>query len=185
MAFDRSFDLLAHPAAPPPAGVAVSARVTLRDDGGIGLRFDIHAPAGALRFPAPALPAAADGLWQHTCCEAFVAEAGVAAYTEFNFSPSGQWAVYGFDAYRARGADQGKPLWQPAIGFGQDGDVHVLSVTLDAAQLPARRCALSLACVLEDAAGGLSYWALRHPGETPDFHHRDGFALMLDKESAP
>jgi hypothetical protein len=36
----------------------------------------------------------------HTCFEAFVAPAGINGYYEFNFSPSTDWAVYRFSAYR-------------------------------------------------------------------------------------
>ena len=42
----------------------------------------------------------ADVLWQHTCFEAFVAPAGAPGYHEFNFSPSLDWAIYRFSAYR-------------------------------------------------------------------------------------
>jgi hypothetical protein len=34
--------------------------------------------------------------------------------------------------------------------------------------------------VIESADGSISYWALRHPAGRPDFHHLDGFALLLD-----
>jgi hypothetical protein len=37
-----------------------------------------------------------------------------------------------------------------------------------------------LTAVVEDAHGRRSYWALRHPAGGPDFHHRDGFALVLE-----
>jgi hypothetical protein len=33
--------------------------------------------------------------------------------------------------------------------------------------------------VIEEAGGGISYWALAHPPGRPDFHHADGFALEL------
>jgi hypothetical protein len=46
--------------------------------------------------------------------------------------------------------------------------------------LPAPRLRLALTAVVEDARGRLSYWALRHPPGRPDFHHRDGFALVLE-----
>ena len=39
---------------------------------------------------------------------------------------------------------------------------------------------LGLAAVVEDRARVLSYWALKHPAEKPDFHHADGFAIDLD-----
>ena len=38
---------------------------------------------------------------------------------------------------------------------------------------------LGLSAIVEDAAGILSYWALRHPPNKPDFHHTDTFALQM------
>ena len=39
---------------------------------------------------------------------------------------------------------------------------------------------LGLAAVIEDKARVLSYWALKHPAEKPDFHHADSFVVELD-----
>jgi hypothetical protein len=39
---------------------------------------------------------------------------------------------------------------------------------------------LGLAAVIEDRARVLSYWALKHPTEKPDFHHADSFVVELD-----
>lgn len=176
--------LVPHPAAPAPAGVAVTVVLARSPSGDLYLSYRIHAPAGALRVPSAAVPGPMDGLWQHTCCEAFIATDGEAGYTEFNFSPSGQWARYAFDDYRVRAPHQGMPAWRPVITFGEDGAGQRLSVMLEAALLPRANGRLALACVLEDASGGLSYWAVHHPHECPDFHHRDGFAVMLNKEAA-
>jgi hypothetical protein len=38
---------------------------------------------------------------------------------------------------------------------------------------------LGLAAVIEDRARGISFWALKHPAEKPEFHHADGFAIDL------
>ena len=40
---------------------------------------------------------------------------------------------------------------------------------------------LGLAVIIEEASGGLSYWALAHPSDRPDFHHAGAFALELDE----
>ena len=37
----------------------------------------------------------------------------------------------------------------------------------------------SLAAVLEDVRGGLSYWACSHPSARPDFHDRRGWPLVV------
>ena len=44
---------------------------------------------------------------------------------------------------------------------------------------PWRTLQLGLAAVIETADGERAYFALRHPAERPDFHHRGGFALQL------
>ncbi|QID19555.1 DOMON-like domain-containing protein [Nitrogeniibacter mangrovi] len=170
-----------HPAVPAPPGVGVEVDVARAPDGALRLAYRLRDPAAVLRMPPPASPGPADGLWQHSCCEAFVAAPDAPGYIEFNCAPSGQWAAYAFDRYRERRATQGNPPWRPAIAFGQDAGVHRLSVTLDGALLPAAGC-LSVTCVLEDRAGALSYWAVRHPLAHPDFHHRDGFALMFSED---
>ena len=41
-------------------------------------------------------------------------------------------------------------------------------------------CDETSAAVVEETDGRLSYWALTHPAERPDFHHRDGFVLPLE-----
>ena len=46
--------------------------------------------------------------------------------------------------------------------------------------MPKPGSALALAAVIEDEAGALSYWALRHAAGVPDFHHPDAYALELE-----
>jgi len=38
---------------------------------------------------------------------------------------------------------------------------------------------IGIAAVIEFAGGGLTYWALTHPGPQADFHRRDGFLVEL------
>ena len=40
---------------------------------------------------------------------------------------------------------------------------------------------MGLSAVIEEKGGNMSWWALAHPGEEPDFHHPDGFQLRLDQ----
>jgi hypothetical protein len=41
---------------------------------------------------------------------------------------------------------------------------------------------LGLAAVIERSDGGLSHWALAHPGERPDFHDPAGFVLEIERD---
>ncbi len=43
---------------------------------------------------------------------------------------------------------------------------------------------LGLSVVIEDVDGNLTYWALAHPSDKPDFHHPDSFVLTLPPEPA-
>lgn len=44
---------------------------------------------------------------------------------------------------------------------------------------PGRLLHLGLSAVVEGVDGTLSYWALRHFGKRPDFHHPDAFVRSL------
>lgn len=172
--------LLPHPASSVPAGLAVRAGAAIAGDGGLQLFYRI-AGAGTLRVPPAAPPAPADGLWQHTCCEAFVATVDATDYREFNLSPSGRWAVYRFTGYRERDAAWQSPT-APTITVRCDGDTLELVATLPAALLPAGDTLdLSLTVVTENLSGAMSHWALDHAGERPDFHQRSSFTLRLER----
>ena len=99
-------------------------------------------------------------------------------YREFNFSPSGKWAVYDFRGYRNSGVPESKLT--PGIVVHKTMDRLELGAEIGQVLLPqGRPLRLGLSAVVEDAAGILSYWALRHPPGKPDFHHRDAFALQM------
>lgn len=174
--------LLPFPGTPSPL-VAISVQVERLPSGELRLEYHLKGDVAALKLPDPQLPGSAEGLWQHTCCEAFVAVAGQTAYREFNFSPSGEWAIYDFGDYRQR---RESPSWiaVPEVIFrAHSAGACVLTVRLPACLLPelGLQLQVGLTTVVEDKAGRISYWALSHPGEKPDFHHRDGFGLILGR----
>ena len=58
------------------------------------LIYVVRGALNELRLPGrAAAPTRTDGLWQHTCFEAFVGTEGNSAYREFNFAPSADWAA--------------------------------------------------------------------------------------------
>jgi hypothetical protein len=182
--------LIAHPATPMPKVKSLGVVLSRSGDGSLQARFDCECEAGALRLPDAQPAAAADELWRHTCCELFAGVAGAAAYREFNWSPSGQWAAYAFSEYRRR--DLSTPdlnLHTPRIEFLVSAAGWSLVARLDAGALPglpgdASAIELGVAAVLEAADGSLSYWALQHAAARPDFHVRDTFALRLSDVAA-
>ena len=99
-------------------------------------------------------------------------------YREFNFSPSGEWAVYAFRGYR----DGGMLEVELAPGIVVRRTMNRLELDAKIHQdflPPGRQLQMGLSAVVEDADGKLSYWALRHPPGKPDFHHTDAFVLQL------
>jgi hypothetical protein len=120
-------------------------------------------------------------LWRHTCFEVFIAIDGNREYHEFNFAPSGEWTVYAFSDYRD-GAPLADETMRPHIAVRSTDSWLELDalVRLDrlSAIHPRAVLRVGLSAVIE-ANDGLSYWALRHPRDKPDFHNADGFALML------
>lgn len=174
---NRAVSLVRHPDTPCAAVRTIEVGVARGPDG-LALHYTLTGTIAALRIPSAVAPRRADRLWEHTCFEAFV-RTDDTDYREFNVSPSGEWAAYGFDRYRERSG------WMCPVDLRADveraDDRLQLVVLLPAAALPAdARGALALSAVIESADGSISYWALRHPAGRPDFHHLDGFALLLD-----
>jgi hypothetical protein len=166
--------LHAHPATPPAARWQLEAGAR-SIPGGLGLRYLIRGEAGRLRLGDDR--GRGHELWKQTCCEAFLAPVGAPGYCELNFTPSGAWAGYRFDARR----EGMRPLElpQPPQIAARRSD-RALEVTVQF-PLPFAPAAwrLGLAAVLEEAVGTMSYWALAHPGARPDFHDPAGFLLEI------
>lgn len=193
---DQRHPLTCHPATPCPVPLQLSAALAVagsESGPGLLLCYELRGDLADLCLPAAAEPGPADGLWQHTCFEAFVARPGEPAYREFNFSPSGQWAAYRFRSERVRDAEaetacaRSRPVIECVSAPGQ----LLLQAWLPLQNLPAvppgQPLLWGLTAVLEHAAGRLSYWALHHPGPRPDFHHSAGrtLALALPTQALP
>jgi hypothetical protein len=147
--------------------------VVVRDNsGGLTAVFNCRIASGLLLLPVQKT-GAADGLWRHTCCELFAGETGEAAYREFNASPSGQWAEYGFSDYRVRDSFY-LPGPTPRINFAPEPGGWKLELHLDH---DFGQFELGVSVVLETVSGELSYWALHHAAAQPDFHQRESFVL--------
>jgi hypothetical protein len=177
---DSSHVLVPHPAAPATVSVRIGVSVAAAGGGRLVLHYCLEGDTNSVRWPAAGRGQRMDGLWRHTCFEAFLA-APSGEYLEYNFSPSGAWAAYQFSAYRAAM----RPLPDantPAMSGERSADAYNLKVTLDVGHgmaPPLAALRLGLAAVIEDESCGLSYWALAHPAEKPDFHHADSFTVCL------
>lgn len=172
--------LAGHPDNPPGLAQRIGVTLLLKPDGALRLAYSIHGASSFMRIPSPEYPAPPDALWRTTCCELFVGTGDGAGYREFNFSPSDQWAVYDFSGYR-KPVEIPLPCPAPTVRSTRSPRCLQLDATLSPAALPAGNllpCAFAV--IVEAHDGRLGYWALAHPAGRPDFHHRDGFTLILD-----
>jgi hypothetical protein len=165
---------------------AVSSMIVsvCREDGLLTLNYAVNGHVDHIVLPKPTEPARTDGLWKTTCFEVFIRLPQHKTYTEFNASPSGQWAVYRFDDYREGMAELPIEM-PPEIRLDMSESQFALEVNY---ALPdewdGKPLELGLSAVIEETDGTKSYWALAHPPGAPDFHHGDCFALKLAAPSS-
>jgi hypothetical protein len=170
-----------HPQTPCVAVREVAVEIGIESPDVLVACFRILGDIERLRVPVAALDP--DRLWEHTCCEVFVAPPASDRYVEWNFSATGQFARFEFSSYRRRTTTV-VPVPARLSVFARDRELRL------EAKAPLRpgvsdSARIALATVIEDDAGTLSYWAMRHPSDRPDFHHADGFALALTLDPSP
>jgi hypothetical protein len=173
--------LVPYPGAPVPTGIAVTAVAELVGPAVLELGFRLAGDLDLVGLPPLAAGARTDRLWEHTCFEAFVAEAAGERYVELNFSPSTDWAAYSFDGYR-RGMRPLGLAHSPAVRVEREPGALVVTARVDlglqsSAGSPWR---VGLTAVVASASGQVSHWALAHPRDEPDFHDAAGWTVTLE-----
>jgi hypothetical protein len=173
--------LVMHPASRSGAVQGVDVAIVRDAPGALRISWRLAGEIGRLRLPAAAPALRADGLWQHSCFEAFLRADDADSYHEFNFAPSRAWAAYRFAGRRA-----GRTLpfmTAPAMQTESAAGSFGLDVAIPLAELPdlARASTIhaGIAAIIEDERGTLSYWALAHAAPQPDFHDPATFTLVL------
>jgi hypothetical protein len=175
--------LACHPERTSRVVEGIEARIIWTERDALHFTYTVTGDIGRLRIPPLRAPRQADDLWQHTCFEAFISLKGDTAYREFNFAPSGEWTIYGFSDYRVKMPLAIDPV-VPTISIKRKDSSFEMDVGVRLNSLAPRpfdaRFRLGLSAVIEEADGGCSYWALKHPPGKPDFHHPDGFVLEME-----
>lgn len=170
---------MCHPSAPSDVVRAIEARVVRAAEEMLTVTYSIEGDVSRIQLPPPRAARRAEGLWRHTCLEAFVAQDPESGYVELNFSPSGEWACYAFSAYRT-GMAVADDIKAPTIAVTRSEGGLIVEASVCLACLRSGAAAkVALATVVEESSGSLSYWALAHPPGKPDFHHPRGFALQI------
>ena len=182
-ASENWIELSPHPATHLEIPHAIRARVH-RSVTKLLIAYRLEGDIARIIVPPPNAPVIGAELWRHTCLEAFVRIEGAREYHEFNFAPSKQWTVYAFSGYRS-----GSPLtdetMNPQIAVRTTASHMELEAEVQLDRLsplhPHAALRLGLAAVVETTEG-ISYWAMRHPADKPDFHNPDSFALRLEPQ---
>jgi hypothetical protein len=152
------------------------------------LRYVVIGNISDLSMPPVSGPTRTDELWWHTCFEAFLRAPSDAAYYEFNFAPSTQWAAYRFTSYRS-GMSIANDVNVPRIEVQSSAECYKLQAALELDRLSSSPSnaiwCLGLSAVIEETNGNKSYWALVHPPGKADFHHSDCFVHELAAAERP
>jgi len=177
--------LACHPSSPSSAVRGLTASARIGGAGKLAVRFVLDAEMAQVVLPPLRPSVRTDELWRHTCFEVFVGLPDSEAYCELNFSPSTEWAMYGFVGYR-RGMTPIEVRRPPRVAVRPTSRGVVLEAITHLAELPMPQPGSALragaAAVIEETDGRLTYWALTHPSALPDFHHRLGFVLQVGKQ---
>jgi hypothetical protein len=180
--------LTLHPDSRCTAATHIEVDVARPRLGYLVLQYFVISKMSDLRMPPVTAPTRADELWRHTCFEAFVRASANAAYYEFNFAPSTQWAAYRFSGYR-EGMTSANDIRAPRIDVQSNAEQYRLQASLELGGLPNLPSDavwhLGLSVVIEETIGRQSYWALAHPAGKADFHRADGFAHELPAVGRP
>jgi hypothetical protein len=125
-------------------------------------------------------PLRKDGLWEETCLEFFLALKDAPRYWEINLSPSGHWNVYHFSTYR-EGMQEEAAFTSLSFRVERGKDLFLLDVNLplDGIISPKTPLHVGVSAVIKLRSNQMTYWALSHPGQKPDFHRRESFIAQL------
>ena len=176
----RSFSLQPFSPIGPTLTIKLTGHINRRPSH-LAIRYDLRGDLAELMVPEPAaLPARRQGLWEETCFEFFLGIKDSPQDWEFNLSPAGHWNVYRFVGYR-QGMAEEAALTSLPLSVQRQPDSLAISLELDVGRIVAadQPLQVGIAAVIRLAGGGLTYWALTHPGPQADFHRRDGFGVEL------
>lgn len=176
-----TYELNAHPASPwHPGDLSLFLDARIREDY-IDVRYTLSGAIEQVLIPKPTeRPSRRDELWSETCFELFLRQNGsTTPYLEFNFSPSGDFAVYLFSGYR-EGMTRPVTTWVPAISVDTGEGGLTLSTriptTVTGSLLGGHDgIEAGLCSVLKAHDGSYAFLAAHHPSEKPDFHHPESF----------
>ncbi len=121
-------------------------------------------------------------LWEKTCFELFLKHEEQEDYLEFNFSPVFEWNAFYFPIKGAP-LKEYEAIQKVKIDILRSMDVFHLIAEIDNDLLPKHfqkngsigKMQAGITTVLKEKNQKMSYWALDHKDQKPNFHHFDSF----------
>lgn len=116
-------------------------------------------------------------LWEKTCFELFIKNKKD-QYMEFNFSPVFEWNAFFFDK-KGDALQEFEKMASVKMDILHSMEVFKVIVEIKKSQFPedffTEGMSAGLTTVLKERAGRLSYWALSHEDQRPNFHDFKSF----------
>ncbi len=159
----------------------IQLNVDLKSDGPIlKLQFEISNNVENILIPDRSNdPKRVIGLWESTCFECFIKNPNGESYYEFNFSPDGHWNCFYFEI-------PGKDLIEcnnialPTTESNLDDENFRFSIEINTESMKdgfwsSKEMEFGLTTVIEDERNNLSFWAIEHHDDRPNFHNFSSF----------
>ncbi|OGR00589.1 MAG: hypothetical protein A2505_01480 [Deltaproteobacteria bacterium RIFOXYD12_FULL_55_16] len=169
-----------HPFPGQDSGTVTIQGTIARTATALQVSFLLHGNLRDLVLPSTTEGTRDDNLWQATCLELFWGEEGRKNYWELNLAPNEAWNVYAFTDYRT-GMHREERVAKPLLQIKHTAESFALTAELGIGNLHTGLPPLmvGVSAVLKHQDFHLSYWALAHPEDKPDFHAPQAFLLRV------
>lgn len=186
----KNFDL--KPFTPTDIKIQLTGSIHLDQNNHLHINYILTGDIDNIAIPQfSTQPSRQDNLWENTCFEFFLGQPNNSVYWEFNLSPTGDWNIYHFDNYR-EGMQPETAFDRLPFSIEQVSDRLNLSLTLDLNPIFPNPSNLEVAItavvkslnrnISEKIRENISYWAVSHLGQVPDFHLRNSFTIYLTSQ---
>ncbi len=152
--------------------------------GQLMLGYQLEGDLDLIQWPVPVdKPVRKSGLWRETCFELFISSPSDTSYSEFNYSPTGQWQCFSFSDYR-NNMSQSNEISLIKSQFIREGNRVSVDLALSlsgGADVEGGKssCLVGLSAILLDQGNNYHYFALAHGIQKPDFHLKSTHVLEL------
>jgi hypothetical protein len=158
--------------------------VDLKAEGPIlKLQFEISNNVDSVLLPEMANdPKRVIGLWESTCFEIFIKNPLSDSYYEFNFSPEGHWNCFYFNNPKEKLKECTNVAF-PVSAVTIAPEHYRFSIEINTESLKegfwsSKEMEFGLTTIIEDEKNNLSFWAIEHHDEAPNFHNFSSFKLV-------